>query len=73
MRRFVVGYINCSDNNLVLEEVSANSPHEAFWKHSKLQDDWWGDSVNVTKGMNSEELQDWSFDFDMSVSVLELS
>ena len=73
MKRYVVGYLNCFDNNLVLEEISADSPHDALWKHSKLQDDNWGDCVNDTKGMDSEELQDWGFDFDMSVSVLEVS
>jgi hypothetical protein len=71
-KRYIVGYINFSDNNLVLEEILANNEPEAFWRHSKLQDDTWGELRKATKGMNSEELQDWSFDFDMCVNVMEL-
>lgn len=73
MSRFVVGYVNSFDNELILEEVSANSPHEAFWGHSKMQSDDWNEMKEATKDMNSEQLQAWSFDFDMLVSVLELS
>lgn len=73
MKRYVVGHINCFDNNLILEVIEASSPHDAFWKHSKLQEDSWADCKKDTKGMDPEKLQDWSFDFDMSVAVLELS
>ncbi len=71
--KYVVGYINFFDNELILEEVSANSPHEAFWAHSKLRSDDWDANKEATKGMDSEELQDWGWDSDMSVSVLELT
>lgn len=71
--RYVVGYINFDDNELILEEVLANNPHEAFWRHSKLQDNYWNDCKSKTEGMNTDQLQDWSFDFDMLVSVLKLS
>ncbi len=73
MKNYVVGYINFFDNELILEEISASSPSEAFWKHSKLQYDGWDENQESTKGMDAEELQAWSFDFDMVVSVLELS
>jgi len=73
MKRYVVGHINCFDNNLILEVVEASDPHDAFWKHSKLQDDCWGSCKRDTEGMDPEELQNWSFDFDMSVAVLELT
>lgn len=73
MKRYVVGYLNCFDNDMILEVVEADSPSEAFWKHSKLKSDDWGPNQEITKGMSSKELQDWAFDFDMSVAVLELT
>ena len=73
MKRYVVSYVSFFDNELILEEVSANSEYEAFWQHSKLQCDDWGTSKEDTKGMDSKELQSWSFEFDMLVGVLELS
>jgi hypothetical protein len=72
MKRYVVGYLNCFDNDLILEVVEADSPAAAFWSHSKLQGDDWGPNQEITKGMSPEELQDWAFDFDMSVAVLEI-
>ncbi len=71
--KYVVGHISFFDNDLILELVDAKDEHEAFWKHSKLQDACWDDCVRDTLGMNSEELQAWSFGLDMLVSVLELS
>lgn len=70
--KYVVGYISFFDNYLILERIDAKNEHEAFWKHSKLQDDCWEISKKETKGMDSEELQAWSFDCDMLVSVLEI-
>lgn len=71
--KYVVGYINFFDNELILEEVMAESAHEAFWRHSKMQCNDWDAAKEATKGMDSDELQAWSFDFDMIVGVLELS
>ncbi len=71
--KYVVGYINFCDNVLILEEVSAKSAHEAFWKHSKMQSDDWNEMKEATKDMDAKQLQDWSFDFDMIVGVLEIS
>jgi hypothetical protein len=73
MIRYVVGYIDFFNNELILEEVLANNAHEALWQHSKLQESHWQGSVTATEGMDSEELQDWSFDSDMCVSILEIS
>ncbi len=38
-----------------------------------MKSDDWGEMKEKTKGMNVEQLQDWSFDFDMNVAVLELA
>lgn len=68
--KYVVGYINLSDYELILEEIMANSPHEALWNHSKMRNDDRGDMKERTKGMGPIELH---LDFDILVSVLELS
>jgi len=70
--KYVVGYINFDDNDLILELIDAKNEHEAFWKHSQLQSGDWDDCNRDTIGMNAEELSQWSFDFDMMVSVLEI-
>ncbi len=36
MKTFVVGYINWSDNELVLEVISAENWREAWMKHSNI-------------------------------------
>ena len=71
--KYVVGHINQFDSDLILEEVTASSLHEAFWGHSKMKSDDWNDMKEDTKDMDAEQLQQWSFDFDMNVAVLELS
>lgn len=72
MKRYVVGYLNYFDNNMILEVVEADSPSDALWKHSKLKSDDWGPNQEITQGMSPKELQDWAFEFDTSVAVLEL-
>lgn len=73
MKRYVVGYISLFDHELKLELVEAENEHEAFWKHSELQSPDWDGLEKETEGMDAAQLEDWSFDFDMVVAVLELS
>lgn len=71
--RYIVGHVSLMENELRLEEVEAANECEAFWKHSQLQSPDWNTASIETFGMNSAELQEWGFDYDMLVSVLELS
>ena len=69
MKTFVVAYSNFFDNDLTLEIVTADTPEEAIWKHSKLQDPCWlpediDDEVEVIK--------EYLFNCDVLAAVIEI-
>lgn len=70
MKTFVVAYMNFFDNDLIQEIVTADTPEEAIWKHSKLLDPCWKPSE---VGDNVEDMVQYLFDCDTLASVIEIS
>lgn len=67
MKKFVVACVDF-DDNLVLEQHSANTWQEAVAKHSKCED-MFPDGVPDDK----EDMQQEAFDQDCNVDFLEIS
>ena len=69
MNTYVIAHTNLFDNSLTLEIVTANTPDEAIWKHSKLQDPCWQPE---DAGDNLEEIKEYLFNCDVLASVIEV-
>jgi hypothetical protein len=72
MKKFVIGYVNFYDNNLILELIEAESEHQARWQHSSLQSADWEGCNQDTHQMTPDEFQQWCFDCDMLISSIEI-
>lgn len=69
MKTFVVAYTNFFDNDLTLEIVTADTPEEAIWKHSKLLDPCW---KKTDAGDNVEDIKQYLFNTDVLATVIEI-
>ena len=70
MKTFVVAYMNFFDNDLTQEVVTADTPEQAFWKHSKLQDSGW---ESRDAGNSVEEIREYLFGCDILSAVIEIA
>jgi len=71
MKKYAVGYINFSDNELTIEIVEAPNIYEAVKKHSQLQED----SLQKWISEMPQELQDIKEEFfngDAMIDVKEI-
>jgi hypothetical protein len=69
MKTFVVAHTNFFDNDLTQEIVTADTPEEAIWKHSKLLDPCW---EHLDAGDNVEDIEEYLFNSDILASVIEI-
>lgn len=73
MKRFVVAHVNFFDNHLTQEIVEAETEQDARWLHSKTgSDSGWDGCREETDSMTAEVFQEWCFNNDMLVSVVEV-
>jgi hypothetical protein len=75
MKRFVVGYVDFVNNNLILEMIYAENKSQARWKHTRMIANNFRDECRTyTKHMNDNQFQQWCFDNEnLLVSVIEIS
>lgn len=69
MKTYVVGYINFFNNELTLEQVKANDPCKAIYKHSELATD----AQHFDSSMSLEDIQDALWSADSMVAVIEVT
>lgn len=70
MKTFVVAYMSFFDNDLTQEIVTADTPQEAIWKHSKLQDPCWDPTE---AGKDVETIKEYLFGCDVLAAVIEVT
>ncbi len=70
MKTFVVAYVSLFDNDLTQEIVTADTPEEAIWKHSKFADPCWEPSE---AGDKLEDIEGYLFDCDILATVTEIA
>ena len=71
MTRFAVAYMNLFDNDLTIEEVTAETPEEAIWKHTKLQDPCWEEQFKDIEN-DLEVIREELFSTDVLAAVLAM-
>jgi len=69
MKRYAVAYMNFFDNDLTMEIVTADTPQEAIWKHSKLLDPCWR---QLDIGDHVEDIKEYLFDGEIAADVIEI-
>lgn len=69
MSKFAVGYINFFDNDLIIEIIEAEDWLEALHKHSKIEQDPWGDYFS---NYTIDEAKTEAFNSDMMFDVVEI-
>lgn len=62
--KYVVGYLDFFDNEMLLEQIQADSPEDAVAKHSKLSKSFLPAKL--------EEMQEHLFNSDTVIDVLEI-
>lgn len=77
MKRFVVAYVDFFNNHLTQEIVEAETEQDARWLHTNTcLTSGWGEHLErfreETDGMNAGDFQQWCFNSDMLVSVVEV-
>ena len=77
MKRFAVAYTNFFDNHLTQEIVMAETEQDARWMHTQTgpNSGWKNDREKFrgdTDAMDADEFQEWCFDSDFLVSVVEV-
>ena len=71
MKKFIVGYINFFDNNLIIEIVEAEDWHDAIFQHSKIKNGI--DDRSYISNETLEDAKEDAFDMDMMIDVIELN
>lgn len=66
MKKFVVGYLNFFDNDLLMEVVSASSYEEAIMNCSYVRE------FDFPKDSTFEDMKDILFNCDIVISAIEI-
>jgi hypothetical protein len=70
MGTFAVAYMSFFDNELIIEVVTAETPEEALWRHSKLQDPCWEEA---TAEDDLDAMKECLWNTDILVNVIEIN
>lgn len=73
---FVVAYMSYFDNELILEQITAENWRDAVCKHSKTMftcvDNGRKDQIVLTEKMTIEEMKQIAFDCDVQMAVIQI-
>jgi len=76
-KRFVVAHVDFFNNHLTQEIVFAETEQEARWLHTQTgTESGWAEHreqyMGETADMNADDFQQWCFNGDFLVSVMEV-